>query len=196
MAYFYSADKKLMPCLLCDIKYSENDVKELLYFPDTSICYRCYADMKEQRYEVSCFGKPDLILELRGQPTLIAQGYDPNSPECKTEHGLCPDRRYCPLFVTSKILQLRKAVVRSKPVPAVTSSVVRTGHMANGNFCWTPGTNNEKIYTALSSGRPVGREMLNEIVTPAMVVPVINYLKKQGVKIEVIDGGKQFQLIK
>jgi len=83
--------KPILSCLLCKRRYSEEDVRHGLYWPQTYICSRCYGRMQAAPYEVSCFGKPTEVDMCTGRKRL---GYDSRSLEC---NRLCPDRDICAL---------------------------------------------------------------------------------------------------
>jgi len=101
------SQKKLMQCVLCSELYSEYDVIQLRFFPDTGVCFDCYEDMKEQKYENYCFGKGTLTTAIGNGRQALALGYEPGNENC--DH-LCPDRKYCPLFLSGKIYKLQKAI--------------------------------------------------------------------------------------
>ncbi|MDE2439039.1 MAG: hypothetical protein KGN01_06670 [Patescibacteria group bacterium] len=79
-------------------------MKLLKFFSDTMVCDGCYTSGQEQRYEKWCFGKEDLVIGKK----VIAEGYDPESIDCKAIGGECSDRKYCPLYLTEKIRKLQK----------------------------------------------------------------------------------------
>ena len=193
-----TSDKKLMVCVLCTEKYSEEDVRALRYFSDTSICFKCYLDMQEQKHSIACFGKSDLVLTVKGVSKRVAEGYDPVSPDCNADKGICPDRRYCPLFISGKIHQLQKAVTPvtvAKPTaqPKAPSTSLRPSTKSTG-FQIRAGTVNEILYNALKSGKPVTRDTLNKLVKPSMVMPYLKGMIKNGVKIKILDDDQTFKL--
>lgn len=69
---------KTLQCTLCEEKFSEQDIKKLVFFPSTMICSKCY-DEAEKDKDV-CFAKQ----------------YSRHSLVCKK---ICPDRKICKLFV-------------------------------------------------------------------------------------------------
>lgn len=75
--------KKLLWCLLCDEKFSLEDIEKGTYFSVTGICKECYKKMA--RNEQTCFGKEKM--------------YDKNTLECGV---FCPDRRICSTFAFQK----------------------------------------------------------------------------------------------
>lgn len=79
---------KVLECLLCENKYSKEDIEKGNFQIATLICSFCYARMQNMPYEKSCFGKPSLIA-LNGKKYF---GYNPKAEECSR---LCPDRSVC-----------------------------------------------------------------------------------------------------
>ena len=79
---------KVLECLLCQQRYSMEDIRNGLYQLETLVCSACYAKMQRQPHHISCFGKPTFIL-LNGKHLY---GYNPKAEECRTK---CPDRRVC-----------------------------------------------------------------------------------------------------
>lgn len=110
----------LLECRFCKEKYSEDDVRRLLYFPDTQVCANCYKQGQEQKYQEWCFGKPD----LKAGQKILAYGYDETSPDCSQA---CPDRRYCPLFLSGQIFKLQKEAntMATEEVVAVPEKVTK-----------------------------------------------------------------------
>lgn len=95
--------KKVLACILCLKKFSEQDVEELNYFPNEGICFNCYLDGSKKEHRVWCFGKKNIIDAITGK--IKAFGYDPaQSPDCRR---YCPDRKICYLFATNQIQKLR-----------------------------------------------------------------------------------------
>src|SRR6266581_3719237 len=86
---------KLMPCLLCQKKYSRADIKVGQYFPSTDICTDCYKRGQRQSRKIWCFGKTTRIVKKAGRK-LVLYAYSQDAVECKSE---CPDREICRLFV-------------------------------------------------------------------------------------------------
>ena len=79
---------KVLECLLCKERYSQEDIKQGLYQISTFICSTCYRRRQRMPYEKSCFGKPSIIFNGK----YIHYGYSEEQPECKS---LCPDRIVC-----------------------------------------------------------------------------------------------------
>jgi hypothetical protein len=71
---------KLFQCTICQSKFSREDVKQLKYFPSTSVCEECYKEAQEDR-DV-CFGKK--------------KQFDRHNLACKK---FCADRKVCKLFI-------------------------------------------------------------------------------------------------
>jgi hypothetical protein len=71
---------KVFQCVLCEEKFSEQDFKDLKFFPSTCICSSCYDEAKKDR--TVCFGKIDQ--------------YDKHSLVCSK---ICQDRKICKLYV-------------------------------------------------------------------------------------------------
>ena len=82
---------EIIPCVLCDEKFSEQDVRDGLYFISTMVCKKCYVGMQKQPHSISCFGK---LTVKEGRRKLL--GYDSEAAECS---GECPDRFVCRAFV-------------------------------------------------------------------------------------------------
>lgn len=79
---------KLLECLLCEQKYSREDIKRGMYQISTMICSPCYARMQRMPYERSCFGKgSEMVNGIK-----VKFGNEPGAKECQS---LCPDRFIC-----------------------------------------------------------------------------------------------------
>lgn len=78
------AHKDLLWCLLCDEKFSLDDVEAGDYIGATGICVECYRKMAKDVQ--TCFGKEEL--------------YDEGTLECST---FCPDRTICGTFAKKSI---------------------------------------------------------------------------------------------
>jgi len=77
--------KELLWCLLCNDKFTIEDIEKCLYVAETGICTACYQRMA--RNAKICFGK---------ETTDERYGYDEETLECKE---FCPDRKACREFV-------------------------------------------------------------------------------------------------
>lgn len=82
-------DKKLIPCTLCQERFSLRDVREGRFVAETLICRGCYEKRQKAGFAETCFGKEG------GQGW---EGYNERALECR---GLCPDRNVCRKFVRS-----------------------------------------------------------------------------------------------
>ncbi len=95
----------VLRCVLCDQKFSEEDVKNRTFFPETSGCFYCYRDLSKKPYSHTCFGKPNVWAE--GKITKF--GYDPVvSDDCRIH---CPHKKVCKLFHKKKIYRLRRILI-------------------------------------------------------------------------------------
>lgn len=79
--------KKIVECVKCFERYSEEELRNGQYWLETMVCHNCYVEMQQKPYTHSCFGK-----ETRGNKL----GYDPTAVECSR---LCPDRKVCVKFI-------------------------------------------------------------------------------------------------
>src|SRR6185503_1135643 len=70
--------RKIIQCLICDKKYSVEDILSSKYFVDTLVCLVCYNRMQADKR--CCFAKE----------------YDASAEECSR---FCPDRSICVQFV-------------------------------------------------------------------------------------------------
>lgn len=77
--------KELLWCLVCNEKFSIEDVSAGRYEAETGICTSCYKRMA--RDEKTCFGE---------ETSDARYGYDEKTFECR---DFCPDRRICKAFV-------------------------------------------------------------------------------------------------
>ncbi len=75
--------EKNLECLLCQKRYSVDDVKKSLFFASTMVCAMCY----------SC------AVKNRGQKDWCFGGYDKRYRECRVD---CPDKRICRFFTRKK----------------------------------------------------------------------------------------------
>lgn len=80
-------------CVLCDTGFALEELFAGHYIVDTLICEQCYLDLQSAPYDVSCFGKPTIIIMPSGRRML---GYDASAAECVAR---CPDRDVCPEFL-------------------------------------------------------------------------------------------------
>lgn len=87
-----SGKQKELECILCRKRYSLDDILKGAYRLETMVCSFCYASLQKQPYDISCFGKPTVILP-NNQKLL---GYSPKAPECQR---FCPDRKVCALVM-------------------------------------------------------------------------------------------------
>lgn len=110
--------KKVIPCVICQEKFSERDAEELNFFPKPMVCFGCYYGMYKEDHRVWCFGKPNKVNPETG--VVIRYGFDPqNSSDCKT---YCPDRKVCRMFVNKTVFRYRKLIrMSTRPYPAGTS---------------------------------------------------------------------------
>lgn len=99
-----------MDCQLCGERFSRDDVKLLNYFPDTSVCWNCYQQMKEKPTTESCFGKINRKEVVHGVLKTVSVGYDQKALECNPERGICRDRKYCRLWGKGRIYKLKEAL--------------------------------------------------------------------------------------
>lgn len=99
------ANQKVLRCLICRNKFTEEDVKTLTFFPETSGCYNCYKELSESPFSRTCFGKLNVV-----ESGVIRHfGYDPiASIDCSFH---CPHRKICKLFAESRIKKLRKKLL-------------------------------------------------------------------------------------
>lgn len=86
------ATEPALECLLCEQRFSRQEIERGEYRLETMICSYCYARMQRAPYERCCFGKPTLI-QLDGKRLY---GYNPKAEECER---ICPDRVVCRLIV-------------------------------------------------------------------------------------------------
>jgi hypothetical protein len=86
----------LVPCLLCNTKYSMDAIQAGELDLTSFVCLSCYRNLQEKPLEVSCFGK-HTVIAMDGSKTL---GYDPDSIECSS---WCPDRRACGRVIRGEI---------------------------------------------------------------------------------------------
>lgn len=87
-----TGSKRLLECLQCKQRYSEQDVAAGAYRLETMVCSYCYAQMQRAPYAVSCFGKPMQVLPSGKRE----HGWNPGAEECRR---LCPDREVCRLVM-------------------------------------------------------------------------------------------------
>ena len=103
-----------LECVLCDHLFSEGDIQNFLFFPQTRICYNCYRKMQKADPAISCFGKQ----------------FDVMAEECRS---LCPDRKLCPGFQKGRYIRLRKAAesetVEVKPPAMIRQYPFRTSSL-------------------------------------------------------------------
>lgn len=90
-----------------------------------------------------------------------------------------------------------KASAKKAPVKSVKSG---SNGKASG-FSIRPGTNNDKVYTLLKDGKAHTRESVVKILSSkTLVSPLVAYLNKQskhtGFKINALEDGEKFQLVK
>lgn len=71
---------KLFQCIICETKFSEQDYKDLKFFPSTCICRKCYDEAEKDK--TVCFAKKEQ--------------YDRHSLACRK---VCPDRKICKLYI-------------------------------------------------------------------------------------------------
>ena len=120
--------QKILLCTLCGELYSRDEARRLDYFPDTGVCFFCYTDLQKKSQEESCFGKPTRVASPGpGQRKVVFAGYEEDSLECRRDGGLCPDRLYCPLFITGEIQQMRAELT---PLSPLLSRALREGVIA------------------------------------------------------------------
>ena len=85
-------DKRLMPCLLCNERFSVAEIAEGFYFPSTCICRACYDKGQLAGYHQWCFGKGNRMEGAR----IAERGFNQFSLACGR---YCPDRMICKRFV-------------------------------------------------------------------------------------------------
>ena len=84
---------KLLECLYCTLRYTEERILAGAYQTDTMICSACYADEQRKPHAESCFGKPTFIIMPGGRKLL---GYSSTAFTCTR---ICPDREICKRIV-------------------------------------------------------------------------------------------------
>lgn len=94
-------DARILECVECGEKYSEDDVFNLNYFPQTRVCFKCYQNKQRAPFTTTCFGK-----RSKGKQ----YGYDPMAIECRQQ---CPDRKICQQFV-SKDMERRRELTEAQ----------------------------------------------------------------------------------
>lgn len=93
---------QVLRCSLCGNKFTDEDVKTLTFFPETSGCYNCYRRMSKAPFSRTCFGKLSVV---NGTGNIKHYGYDPlASTDCSL---LCPHRHVCKLFANKRIRKMR-----------------------------------------------------------------------------------------
>ena len=88
----------VLECVLCGVRYSEADVKELLYFPSTGVCKACYDAGQKKPHAIWCFGKVNLV-KRQNRKKVVAYGYSEEAKECQV---LCPDKTICRFYLKRK----------------------------------------------------------------------------------------------
>jgi len=71
---------KLFQCTECEERFTEENIKELKFFPSTMICSKCYHEAEKDK--TVCFSK--------------VEEYNKRSIVC---NKICPDRRICRLYI-------------------------------------------------------------------------------------------------
>lgn len=95
---------KALECLLCERRYSRDDVARGLYWIETFTCSACYAVMQAKSRAQCCFGKADVVVPVEGEEgtgRVVELGYSPTAPECSQ---LCPDRKVCSRLFQASIV--------------------------------------------------------------------------------------------
>ena len=90
-----SARKSVLPCVLCDKKFSVEDVRSGLFFASTMVCRECYERGQAAPYQEWCFGKENQVRDGK----VVLYGFDAETEECSQ---FCPDRTICPQFLGGK----------------------------------------------------------------------------------------------
>lgn len=79
-------------CSSCSRQYSTRDAESGVFQVLTMRCAYCYKEDQKRAHNLSCFGKPTVILP-NGKKLF---GYNPKSSEC---NRWCVDRTICRLVV-------------------------------------------------------------------------------------------------
>jgi len=91
---------KLVPCILCEQRFSVNDALHNLFFFETMVCQGCYSIMQARPAGECCFGKPDQ--------------HNPSSKDCGER---CADRDICPQFIDGTVLRhTEHALIRESTI--------------------------------------------------------------------------------
>jgi len=131
-----AAKGAVLRCLLCGEKYTEEDVRTLTFFPETSGCYDCYRRMSKSPFSRTCFGKLNVV----SNGTIKHFGYDPQvSLDCSFH---CPHRKVCKLFAEKRIKKLRAKLLT--PFECAVADVFRLA---------LKGTKSKRFYRAVKKAR-------------------------------------------
>ena len=99
----------VLRCVLCDKRFTEEDVATLSYFVETSTCFGCYKQLSKNPFQGpkgTCFGKLNKVSDTG---KILGYGYDPlGSSDCAVH---CPHRKVCPLFAKKEIYKLRQFLI-------------------------------------------------------------------------------------
>lgn len=113
-----------MECVLCQQRYSEQDVLRYEYFVHTNICYICYLSMMSD--PATCFGKKGPV-----------RTWNPKAEACRS---ICPDRKVCPLFARGDMVIIRDLTAEARAgalkmlYPAVTKKSDRDRPFKKGSM--------------------------------------------------------------
>lgn len=149
-----------LECILCPELFSEYDILNNRFFPETRVCYNCYLKLQKSSYDISCFGKKTKNSNL---------GFDQMAVECRE---YCPDRKLCPKFIKDKFIQVTK--IEAKPKEVVTTRLYpfRSHSIIDRAFrlcqqgvtksklkswCAKQGTNYYRVIKVLKGGKKYGK---------------------------------------
>lgn len=100
---------KVLKCIGCENKFTEDDVLNLEFFLDVFYCYQCLRGEKKKPFTQNCFGK---LTKYSRNGAVEGYGYDPvESIDCRT---FCSARKVCVLFAKSKIKDMRESLKLGK----------------------------------------------------------------------------------
>ncbi len=91
-----SGGRGLVPCLLCNRKYTQEELHSGELDLTSFVCMSCYRELQAKPITISCFGKHTIIEEDGTKQ----EGYDPETPECSS---WCPDRKTCARVIRGEI---------------------------------------------------------------------------------------------
>lgn len=108
-------ETKVLECQFCSKLFSEDDVKRMLFFPESSGCWNCYVILSKEPIRKSCFGKKSIV-DTHGKVVPQGHAYDPTAVQCRADVGFCPHRFICPKFISGEIMSERTAVKEAYPM--------------------------------------------------------------------------------